>query len=61
MWHEWVREGKGACKNLVGKPKGNRPLESDGSVTLQWILKKQDGGEWTGKICFQAGKGSGLL
>ena len=32
--------GKGARKNLVGKPKGNWPLESDGSIILQWIFKK---------------------
>ena len=37
-WYEWEREGKGACKNLVGKSKGNRPLKSDGSIILEWIL-----------------------
>jgi hypothetical protein len=55
-WHEWERDGKRAFKNLVGKPKGNRPLESDGSIILQWALKKQGGGEWTGSICFQEGE-----
>jgi len=61
MWHEWEREGNGACKNLVGKPKVSRPPDSGGSIILQWILKKQNGGEWTGSNCFQDGKGSGLL
>jgi len=40
----------------VGKPKGNRPLDSDGSIILQWILKKWDGDEWIGSICFQEGE-----
>jgi hypothetical protein len=41
-----------ACKILVGKREGKRPLGTigDGGRITKWILKKQDRGIWAGLI-----------
>jgi hypothetical protein len=44
-------EKRGACRILVGRPEGRRPLgrpRLDERIILKWILKKWDGGmDWT--------------
>jgi len=47
-----------ACRVLVGKPVGNRPL---GRIILRRIFKKWDGERWTGLIWLRKGTGGGLL
>jgi hypothetical protein len=42
-----VEERRGACRFLVGRPEGQRPL---GKIMLQWIFKKFNKGAWTGLI-----------
>jgi hypothetical protein len=56
-------EGRGACRILVGRPEGRRPL---GRPRHRWEdnikrIKKWDGGEWTGLIWLRIGTGGGLL
>jgi hypothetical protein len=33
----------------------------DGKIILKWIVKKGDGGSWTGLTCLREGTGGGLL
>ena len=33
----------------------------DGKIILKWIVKKWDGGSWTGLTCLREGTGGGLL
>jgi hypothetical protein len=53
------REGRGACRVLVGKPEGKRPLGRN-TITLKWIFKRWDEEAWTGLIWLRIGTGGGL-
>jgi len=33
----------------------------DGKIILKWIVKKWDGGSWTGLTCLREGRGGGIL
>jgi hypothetical protein len=55
-------EGTGACRILVGRPEGRRPL---GRYRRRWEdyikMEKWYGGAWTGLIWLRIGTGGGLL
>jgi hypothetical protein len=57
-------EKRNACRLLVGKPEGKRPLEDQdvgGWIVLGWILERWDGGMWTGLVWLRIGTGGELL
>jgi hypothetical protein len=57
-------EGRGAYRILVGRPEGRNHLKDpgvEGSIILNWIFKKWDGGTWTGLIWLRIVTGGGLL
>jgi hypothetical protein len=67
----WVRHvecmgERDACRVLVGKPEGKRPLERyrhRWEIILRWIFRKWDGGwrAWTGLSWLRTGTGGRLL
>ena len=63
---DWIRMGeeRGACRILVGKPEGKRPLGDlgvDGWIILGWISRRLDVGMWTGLGWPRIGTGGGRL
>jgi hypothetical protein len=52
---------RNACRLLVGKPEGKRPLgRPSGWVILGWILERWDGVMWTGLVWLRIGTGREL-
>jgi hypothetical protein len=57
-------EKSNACRLLVGKPEGKRPLgrqDVGGWIILGWILERWDGVIWTGLVWLRIGTGGELL
>jgi hypothetical protein len=55
---------RNACKIVVGKPEGKRPLRRhsiDGMVILGWILGKWGKEVWTGCILLRIGTTGSFL
>jgi len=59
-----MEDGRGACRILVGKPEGKRPL---GTYRRRWEdnfkmdLREMGWGAWTGLIWLRLGTGGGHL
>jgi hypothetical protein len=53
-----IGEIRNACKILVGKPNGKRPL---GIPRYRWKVNKKGGKMWTGFIWLRIGASGGLL
>jgi hypothetical protein len=51
----WMGKRRGACRDLVGKPKGK------GRIIFKWILKKKHGKFWTVLIRLRTGTNGELL
>jgi hypothetical protein len=54
---------RGACRVLLGKPEGMRPLgrlRHEWENSVKWIFEKCDGA-WSGLIGLRIGTGGGLL
>jgi len=59
-----MREGRGACRVLVGKPEGKSLLgrpRRRGRVILRWIFRSWDVGLWTESSWLRIGTGGGHL
>lgn len=58
-----MEESTWAYRRLVGIPDGKRQLVLgvDGSVLINWILKKRDVEAWIGLIWLRRGTGGGRL
>jgi hypothetical protein len=58
-------EKRNACRILVGKPVGERPLGRPRCKWVdnikKWILERKDGMIWTGSIWNRIGISGGLL
>ena len=57
-------ERRGACRVLVGKPEGKRPVgdkDVDGRIILRWIFRKWEGILGTGWSWLRIGMGDGRL
>jgi hypothetical protein len=57
-------ERRGAYRIFVGRPEGRNHLEDpgvDGTIILNWIFKKWDGGAWIVLMWLRIGTGGGLL
>jgi hypothetical protein len=57
---------KNACRILIGKPEGKRPLGRPrcswvDNIVFEWIFERQDGVVWTGLIWLRIGTSVGLL
>jgi hypothetical protein len=53
-----IGEKRDACRILVGKPEGKRPL---GRPRREWTIVRQDGMVWIGLIWLRIGTSGGLL
>jgi hypothetical protein len=63
MGRAYITHGnkRNACRTLVGKPEGKRPLGKPRrlwELIVKWILYKQD---WTGLMWLRIGTNGGLL
>jgi hypothetical protein len=57
-------EGKGACRILMGRPEGRRPLERPRrrwEDNIKMDIQEVGWGAWTGLIWLSIGTGGGLL
>jgi hypothetical protein len=55
---------RGACRVLVGKPKGRNYLEDpgvNGRIILKWIFEKWDEKAWAVSMWLRIETGGGLL